>query len=741
MRVLDPDTWGPVGLLAVAATMHGCVDTSGSREEASGPTVLAGPEPIALDTTDPVPGPLRAPEPLGPYVWNNVAIKGGGFVTGIVFSPAAPNLIYVRTDVGGAYRYDITAERWVPITDFVAQSEANLMGIESVAVDPRDPAVVYLAAGTYLTAGDGAILRSEDFGNSWTRHPIGVPMGGNHDGRSMGERLAVDPTDADTLYFASRTLGLWVSRDAARTWGRITAFPETGDEGLGLSFVHCDPAGGAIYVGVASVARPTLFRSRDAGASWEPVPGAPIGAMPHHLAMGPDGVAFLAYNTGPGPNDIDGGAIWRFDPASGQWSDVSPPSGGGGFGGVAVDASRPGVVMVSTMAWWAPDEIYRSIDGGETWRPLAGLDRRDPMGAEWLTFGGGRVTATGWMGDLEIDPFNRSRALHITGQGIWWSDDVTNLDAAQPTEWRFRNDGLEETVALDLVSPPDGAPLITALGDIGGFRHDDLGRSPPRGMFDNPVFGNTDSLDVAEREPELVVRVGVRDRVALGALSEDGGATWHPMAKQRAAPRNVAGSVAISADGATIVWAPQSEVAEVTTDRGATWQASRGIPAGARVAADRMNPLKFYGVDREGVYVSDDGARTFTLTALTLPRGARVRPTPGIEGDLWVAADNGLLHSTDSGASFEVLPNVARTLAVGFGAPPPGTDYPALYLSGVASGIPGIFRSEDGGATFVAISDERHQFGWVGHISGDPRIYGRVYLGTGGRGVIYGDPL
>ena len=63
----------------------------------------------------------------------------------------------------------------------------------------------------------------------------------------------------------------------------------------------------------------------------------------------------------------------------------------------------------------------------------------------------------GWMGDVEIDPFNPSHALYITGQGIWSSDDVTAADTGAPTHWRFDNDGLEETVPLDLVSPPSGA--------------------------------------------------------------------------------------------------------------------------------------------------------------------------------------------------------------------------------------------------------------------------------------------
>jgi hypothetical protein len=34
--------------------------------------------------------------------------------------------------------------------------------------------------------------------------------------------------------------------------------------------------------------------------------------------------------------------------------------------------------------------------------------------------------------------------------------------------------GLEETAVLDLISPPSGAPLISGLGDVAGFRHTNL---------------------------------------------------------------------------------------------------------------------------------------------------------------------------------------------------------------------------------------------------------------------------
>ena len=52
----------------------------------------------------------------------------------------------------------------------------------------------------------------------------------------------------------------------------------------------------------------------------------------------------------------------------------------------------------------------------------------------------------------------------------------------------------------------------------------------------------------------------------------------------------------------------------------------------------------------------------------------------------------------------------------------------------------GIYRSDDAGATWQHLDDlaapvRLHQL-----LAGDPRQPGRVYLGTGGRGIVYGDP-
>jgi hypothetical protein len=756
---------------AVAVWLGGlvaCVDSSHSDASpppssydgpaAAAPLTCEAPAPVSYSIDGGIPSGDTAT--AGPYLWKNVVIKGGGFVSGIVMSPALSGLVFARTDVGGAYRFDPAAQRWMPLTDWVGHDNSNLIGIESIAADPVDPNRVYLAAGEYLTAGNGSILSSIDMGQTWTRNNISAPMGGNVDGRSMGERLAVDPNLTSTLYFGSRNAGLWKSTDFAQTWNPVGGFPtigatkgDAGTTGYGLTFVVFDPKSGApgsptptIYVGVGATTEAGLYRSFDAGATWEVVAGQPAGMMPHHAVLDGCGNLYFTYNDGPGPNNITRGAVWRHGMANGTWTEVSPARSSGGFGGISADAANPGTLIVTTIDNWSPGEIFRTTNGGARWLALLPAAKQDVAGAEWLYWHTTGLPAKGWMGDVEIDPFNPARALYITGQGIWASNDVIVVDVGAPTHWTFADDGLEETVALDLASPPAGAPLLSGVGDIAGFRHDDLGVSPAGGMFSNPVFGNTTSLDFAELAPNIVARVGTSSSysAARGAYSTDGGTTWTPFAKTPAPPVETAfkgsGSIAVSADGKTFLWAPQGATPAYSQDAGRTWPACVGLGAGAKVAADRVNPSKFYAsCGRNQMCVSTDGGASFAL--VTTSSSGRPRPVFGIEGDVWVPTSSGLLHSQDSAATFVPVPQVSGATAVGFGMPAPGQSYPAVYLAGSVGAVWGTYRSDDAGATWLRIDDPQHQFGYINCLTGDQRRFGRVYLGTGGRGILYGDLL
>ena len=89
---------------------------------------------------------------------------------------------------------------------------------------------------------------------------------------------------------------------------------------------------------------------------------------------------------------------------------------------------------------------------------------------------------------------------------------------------------------------------------------------------------------------------------------------------------------------------------------------------------------------------------------------------------------------------FPALNGVDEVKGVGFGKAADGKTYPAVFIAGTVGGVYGIYRSDDEGKNWVRINDDAHQWGLILHITGDPKQYGRVYVGTHGRGTFYGDP-
>jgi hypothetical protein len=513
----------------------------------------------------------------------------------------------------------------------------------------------------------------------------------------------------------------------------------TGTNPYGLSFVVFDKTSGTagsgsstIYVGVAATTAGTnLYRSTDAGATWTLVAGTnpPSGMMPHHGVLASDGNLWIAYNSSSGPNSITSGAVWKLNTATDAWTNVNPAGHGGGIGGISVSASDPNYALASTLDWWAPDEMYRTTNGGTSWTAIGRNATHDMNGAEYLCFGPANCTApsaAGWAGDIEIDPFNQSRAFYVTGQGVWSSK---NSDAASGIVWSFEDKNFEETVGLDLTSSVKTA-IFAVVGDIGIIRSSTtaLDTPSPTGMVTNPKFGNGNSVDFAGLNPNIVADTGTGTQ--SGGYSTDNGLTWKPFASQAGGSK-----IAVGADGSVFVWGTN-----YSTNNGASWTACTGLTGGPRVASDRVNPKKFYAFAGGTLYASSDGAATFTAATTGLAGSGRAAAVFGMEGEVWVAAGANLYHSKSSGAGATKVAAVSQVYSVGFGKAAPGNTYPAVYIIGTVSGATGVFRSNDQGATWLQVNDAQHQYGQMDNVAGDEDYYGRVFVTTQGRGIPYGQP-
>jgi hypothetical protein len=107
-----------------------------------------------------------------------------------------------------------------------------------------------------------------------------------------------------------------------------------------------------------------------------------------------------------------------------------------------------------------------------------------------------------------------------------------------------------------------------------------------------------------------------------------------------------------------------------------------------------------------------------------------------------------LYRSNNAGLSFTPVAQVQQANEVAFGKAAPGYQNPTVFVYGIINGVEGLFRSDNatslsGDATkakWVKISTDQQKLGSTTYLEGDRLAFGRVYVGTAGRGIFYGEP-
>jgi photosystem II stability/assembly factor-like uncharacterized protein len=691
-------------------------------------------------------------------------IGGGGWVTGLDISPTEKNLVYVRTDVSGAYRWNAVTASWKQIVTTASMpagvlSYGNYGGVDSLVTSPKDPRIAYMAFAAKPHGGaDGQVYKSTDRGETWIatdflRHK--VKMEPNGEGRQEGERLAVDPANSDVVYFGSIDHGLWTTQNGGGTWTRVDAIP-AGTAGHGVNTIVFDRRSGitrgntnVIYVTVMDGG---VFKTHDAGKTWAPISDTSAGpgnlGKVRDATIGPDRTYYVVYDNTGGAT----GSVWKYSPA-GVWTDITPPAPDGGsklWWAVAVNPfdARQLVAMIGG------GRCFISQDQGATWNSH-GFTLKSSV-VEWQEKQSNYHLS---VGELAFDPFQSGTLWFAEGFGVWRAKIPPKNSNV---EWHSASVGIEEMCGNDVIAPPGGHP-VAAMWDLGVFYF--TNPDAYTAQKTPPGFMSAWALDWCPADPKFIVGVfrshlDFVPKANSSGYSTDGGRTWTRFAalENDSAPKELEyGVIAVSAkDPDNIVWCPSAgALPYYSKDRGATWtrcSLDGATSTGQRshyaslkpLCADRAQPGTFYlYTPQDGVLRSTDGGAHFVKVGNPVPNrwGLFLKAAHGHSGHLWFAdaAGGGLWRSTDGGVTWTENAGLQQAINIGLGKAREANGYPTLFVAGVKDGKHGIYRSTDEGDNWDKVGD--YPLGitdWIDALDGDKDVFGKVYLGFAGAGFVYG---
>jgi photosystem II stability/assembly factor-like uncharacterized protein len=558
--------------------------------------------------------------------------------------------------------------------------------VRSLAVDPRDPRVVYL--GTT----DGILFRSDDAGSSWRRIEPGFPQRG----MSLDD-LHIAP-DGSLLvgYWEVQGTGGGVarSRDGGRSFTVLPGMQERGVRGLAIA--PSDPHS------LVATTLEGVFRSKDGGETWQRIGGSPAHRIVNagSVAIDPADPDVIYVGTWRLPwKTTDGGRSWRRI-AAGMIEDSDVMT-------LTVDRRSAQTVYAT-----ACTGIYRSRDGAARWSRAQGIpssSRRTRAFAQ--------------------DPETPARFYAGTTEGLWLSEDDTK-------SWR-RITGADLVVNAIAVIP--GGVVLVGTDGAGVLRSSDRGASwQPANRGFSARFVSRVLLDPEQRRVLAAVRqdrlhggvlvapglegpwrtlangLAGRDVLALavsgtrvlagtdvGLFVSDSGTAWQPLslaATGGARQPRVAELVALEPD----IWlAATDRGLQRTTDAGRTWEEQRLGAARAVTALLRLDD-GVVAATPLGLYRSTDAGRTWSFLSPG-PPDIRVGRLAASRGPvvLFAGTPGGLFRSPDGGRSWWRC----RGLRL--------SDITALAVSGDARTVlaadfvhGGLFRSEDGGDSWSAVATE-----------------------------------
>ncbi|MBQ8826015.1 MAG: hypothetical protein IJ007_02855 [Oscillospiraceae bacterium] len=654
------------------------------------------------------------------YTYSSLSVPGGGFVTGFVFHPNKQNILYARTDIGGAYRFDFIGRRWHSLADQITEFSRHLALPLSIAVNEEHPELLYAMCGNSrhgFSHGRSALLISDNFGGSFTEKEVPFCCNGNSPARSSAERLACKN---GRLFFGTQGEGLWQSADNGSSWTRLdfcednivfVYFPH----GHNIMLVSCTGETNSDGINRGH----TLYVSYDLGISFEKLDmPAPLndgrcshnGFVPYSAACDSNDV-YITFthsfhgNHWGGWNDFacdNGGGfdgrLYRYRISDGRIAfsqDITPTLSGFAdpcgarklpFGLGGVDACKNVIAVCS--AGGHGDSIFISRNGGESYETIKSTDiNRFRIDVPYLKpeYNGRRIPLH-WMSCLRIDPFNPDFAVINTGTGVFALNGLTKESCFITTLCN----GIEETVHMNIYGIPSGKNrVIDLVGDLGGFAFRELDKPCENSFADEngDRYITCLNADFVQNDPDTFItsaRGNWTGETKGGViLTNDGGDSFTHIgfptglsdkldsaAAQLKKPNTNSGWAAITADSKSILWTLAHEWIKLPCFCAVYYS----------IAEKKFSKIKIYDLLKNDISESDLHIKIFT---------DRVNSCKA-----YGFGENGQLYlSTDGGKSFYEL-----------AAP---SDFPRCRMSGI-DGMKGIeirFVPDREGMCYAALCD------------------------------------
>ncbi len=617
---------------SIHLTAVGAVAVAPSRPE----TVYAGASTGLYRSTD------------GGSKWDLVALEEHS-VSSIAIDPRNPNLVLAAAADKGIVRSSDGGKTWKSVLP-----DEKAGGVWLV-FDPDNPKNMYAGTRPVSAGGrggggggrgappvttpatDSQIYRSTDEGATWKKtSPDGLP-GGNFGTIS----LAVAPGTKGKRVYDYVAQGIFRSDDAGEHWTRSTDDPRVIGGGQ-FHDIIVDPRDASILFATQT----SLYRSTDAGKTWESYTGAPSGADFNYVWIDPTNDKYMILAVDQGTEvSMDAGRTWTswFNQPTGQMYNVTTDHGFPFF----MYSAQQDSGTVATPIFGRDGQItYRdwyTTNGFETAHIVP-----DPADANYLY-------ATGWYGAI-------LRINKITGQ--------TQTIFAKTS--KYRESG----------APPMGFSPLDPRTFYLGTQY--LLATHDKGMHWEPVSPDLTAGGSEEGEPEATRRregrAGGRAISALAfshkeaktiwtatnngliQLTRDGGATWKnvapadlkqgPVSAMEASPGDPARAFAIvgAAFGAGRGAAPAAPPRIYRTDDfGQNWKiVNTGLPKSVAwaVREDPEHPNLVFAALNDGVYVSFNGGDHWQSLQLNMP-AAWCRDLAIEQNDLIVATYGRALWALD----------------------------------------------------------------------------------------------